>query len=311
MKEQLGGRMAEVVLDDTYGALLKELLFSGERSYQTFLEHWLGNVEEVSAAISAHLQKTYGDEIVLQLTRAGLAQIPVHPQYNVAFAFLSDIWSAAAKESDVKIDRDLLKKASDKMRRIENGYDQSYIAEPGTFAEPDGGAIAIPPTLHTPVADETKLEPGIYVSATGIPGLERIFTGAAKLGLRLYSNDPASVIGSQKALPTAIGNPAIRFQFARAGWGAIWTSLLCGTPLVLAPYDESDDPEIFFNTRRVEELGIGVIYKNQTIEQLLQQTAATLPRMQECRNGLQKRFGTLDGIAYAAQKIAADVLQKA
>ena len=74
--------------------------------------------------------------------------------------------------------------------------------------------ILVPPITSLPHGDPGGIsEKGIYVTITGIPGLERLYEEARKLGLTLYSNDTEAVKGSIKALPYAVQNEKIIFQF--------------------------------------------------------------------------------------------------
>ena len=139
------------------------------------------------------------------------------------------------------------------------------------------------------------MENGIYVTIAGIEGLERLYQEARQLGLKLYSNDTKAVVGSEKALPYVIPNPAIQFQFARAGFGSTWLSMLCGTPLVVPQFDPTDDPEIYFNNITVEQTGIGIIYRGQPLADILAERERIRANCEAMRKKIIARWGTLDG----------------
>ena len=273
---------------------------------------WLECVDDVSEEIQAYLNKAYGDAMVMQLARAPFAHIPTTPAYYTSFAFLSDIWKEAMGNEDIAIDDALLARAAEKMGKMGAVYDQHFLNEPGTFsgAPKEHGQQLIPPMLVPPEKDTMKMEEGIYVTATGIPGLERLFADIQKLGMNLYSNNPKIVPGATQAPPSIITNPAIKLHFARSGWSAVWMSLFTTTPLILAPYDKHDDPEIYFNNRTLEELGIGMVYTGQSLKALFQEAEPMIKRMEKYRTALLERFKTLNGITFTAEKIVTHFLQK-
>lgn len=296
MKEELGTTMDRIVLDEMYGSLLKELLYRNE-SYESFLRRWLAHVEPVSVSINEHIQKTYGDAITLHLARSPLAQIDVAPAFNVSFAKISEILSKAIGIADIAVEDELLAEAAKKMKEIESSFTH-FIAVPGTL-----NTGSIPPTMHEPVIDTAPMEDGVYVSVTGIPGRETLFKSLENLGRKIYTNKPDVFQNAEYAPPSVIGNPAVKLQVARSGWSAVWRSLLTTTPLILTPYDPSDDPEIYFNNQILEQLGIGMVFKGQSLEELEEAGNAIRSRMEAYNNELKNRFGILDGITYLAQKI--------
>ncbi|MBX9907073.1 hypothetical protein K2X96_04235, partial [Patescibacteria group bacterium] len=145
---------------------------------------------------------------------------------------------------------------------------------------------------------------GIFVTITGIEGLERLYAEARALGLKLYSNDTDAVAGSVKALPHVIPNPAIAAQFARAGWGSIWLSMFCGTPLVVPQFDATDDPEIYFNNLAVEGLGIGIVYKGQPLADIIREGAAMRAQSEKISADILGLWGTLNGNDVCARLFA-------
>jgi UDP:flavonoid glycosyltransferase YjiC (YdhE family) len=128
---------------------------------------------------------------------------------------------------------------------------------------------------------------------------------------KIYANDVSKLRNAVQATPDVLAHPSIVAHVARAGWGSIWLSILTGKPLVVPPYEADEDPEIFFNIQRIEELGIGMVFAGQPPSELLAEVPRMRARMEELRKTLRKRFGTLDGIGYAARKIVEDLLQKA
>ena len=116
--------------------------------------------------------------------------------------------------------------------------------------------------------------------------------------------------GSVKALPHVIPNKNILFQFARSGWSSVWLSMIVGTPLVVPDFDPGDDPEIYFNNRAVERLGIGAIYRGEPLETILKKREAIREASAKLVAAIKSRWGTLNGTAHVAKLIVADFLER-
>ena len=169
--------------------------------------------------------------------------------------------------------------------------------------------IVVPPIAPPPQPNNDSIEKGIFVTITGIPGLERLYADAKRLGLKLYSNDTEAVPSSAHALPHIIPNKHIMFQFARSGWSSVWISMISGTPLVVPDFDAHDDPEIYFNNRAVEELGLGIIYRGQPLEEILAQAETIKQSSAAIKQQVLDKWGTLDGNRYCAKMFVEDFLR--
>jgi hypothetical protein len=295
MQEEFGNR-DEIILDETYGEILKPLFYDGT-SFASFLQHWIETTDQVSSDVQTHLQNTYGD-IAMEIARAPLMSTGVTPAYCTLFANLSDIWERSIGIPEINIDDAMLQEATAKMKALEESYALRLICEPGTFSEQESTEASIPLTASVSAVEKVP-EQGIYVSVSGIEKL------SVKLNTdkTIYSNTPERITRSTKASPNCIGSANILAQFSRAGWGAIWKSLLTSTPLFVMPYDENDDPEIYFNNQKVVALGIGRIYHNEPLDALQEEMVTMKKSMDSYRESLEKRFGTLQGAQVAAKKI--------
>ena len=336
MLEEFGEHEAahpgEILLDRRLGELLGRVFYSGERSYEVALSQWVEQGSALSEEAGIYLSGEFGCEdlagnsrpthggsnIVLELARSPRVVFGVAPVYSVTFGHTSEILEHALAEprSALALDRRLVERAIPFARQIETRAAFHGLAEPSTFSyladrKPRYPTeVAIPPTISPPKPSAEPLAEGIYVTITGIPGLERLYAEARRLGLKLYSNDPAAVPGSVYLSPHLIPNPAIKLQFARSGWGSVWLSQLAGTPFVTPAFDPADDPEIYFNNRCIEELGLGVVYRRQPLTDMLREAERLRPGIEERNRALRERLGTLDGNAYAAGLIAARYLGK-
>ncbi len=285
--------------------------------------------EDASRASRAHLsgplevETLAGDKltldgraIALELNRSPRVRYDVAPAYSTTFGYVADILERALTlpPGTVDVDRKLLERGTAFADRIERAQALHCMAYPATFSfSPDYsdryGATLVPPTTNLP---EPATEPppghGIYVTVTGIEGLERLYAEARALGLALYSNDPATVAGSVRAPPSTVASSSIRLHFARAGWGSLWLSLLLGTPVLVPRYDASDDPEIYFNNLALTELGFGIVYDGQPLSEVLARAPACEARAARLRDEIVGRFGTLSGNQVCAKLLVAQFL---
>ena len=310
LKEALGGRMEDVILDKIYGALLAPLFYSKE-PYAIYLKRWIDLVDTQSALIRDHLQKTYGDAIALELHRSPRMKLNMAPTFALTFGWQTDILTQAKGNPEIEIPEVLLDHAISKFQSIESSFQKTFITDPGTFSHIPNFQFSpeqsrkvnsqfIPPTIPSPQPTTRPMEQGIYVTVTGIPGLERLFVDVKSLGMTIYSNDPGE---AKKTLPDVIGNPAIKLHFARSGWSSIWLSLLTETPFIATSWDPKDDPEIYFNNQCIEALGIGTVYHGQSFEELIDEGEKQKIQMQALRSGLQRKYGTLNGTTMASAVI--------
>jgi len=312
----------EILLCARLGEILKTI-FYGDNTYEQALRIWADKFNEVNLAatnylkgdievedLDGHKKVVSGGNIALELSRSGRVKYGLPFSCGVSFGHVSEILKNTLTVSmeEIAVDRDLVRRVIPLAEEIENQQELLAIAHPGTFSylanrHPYGKEILIPPTIYPPVPNSNDIVAGIYVTITGIPGLERLYQEAQQLGLKVYSNDSKTVPGSEKLLPHVVPNPKIKFQFARSGWGSVWLSQLSGTPLVMPDFDPKDDPEIYFNNRCVEKLGLGVVYRGQGLAELIDQAEGLKPALKTFNQKLLDQFGTLDGNRYAAKLI--------
>lgn len=303
-----------LLLDRKLGELLGSVFYA-DSTYEEALRKWVATADKVSGAIGEHLSgpievETLGGEkmvvdgrdIVLELNRSPRIRYGVAPSYSTTFGYIADILEAAlqAPAGAISADKELLHKGAALADSIEGSQDLNLMAYPATFSwKPEYrdryGAMLVPPITDVVRSHQEPMEEGLYVTITGIPGLERLYQEARELGLKLYSNDTEAVEGATKALPHVIPNPAIKLQFARSGWGSVWLSMFCGTPIVVPQFDPADDPEIYYNNQAVEGLGIGIVYRGQPLKEILSRSDAVRAAQKKVREELIARAGTLNG----------------
>lgn len=337
----------EILLDPVLGAELKRVYY-GDGTYASALERWLSISPEVQERIARHLhagrisvETLEGgsihvdmEDIAVELNRSPRVRFGVSPSYMVTFGYIEQILEAAVTHECIAIPEALARRGASLARSVEAAQRMRAIAYPGTFS---GGAEYCPQysgELLTPphssqyerlqslgrvprsaarvvctIAYEGPVAGnGVYVTVTGIPGLDRLYREVRELGIALYSNVPEEVPGSTHALPDRIFDADILFQFARAGWGSIWLSMLVGTPIVVPEFDADDDPEIFFNNQMIEQLGIGVVYRGQSIREILLACASAAERCRVLKQEIVRRWGTTDGNVVSARYFVDDFL---
>ncbi len=316
----------EILLDDTLGDLLRSV-FYGDNTYAEALAEWSANVRAISSEAQKHLsqprialQTLRGErveidprKIVLELNRSPRIRYDVAPSYFTTFGYIEEILKGARRvgRQCINIDPHAIEKGIDAARWVESAQNMRAVAYPATFSGSDlyeswyADEILTPPIRPIPLENKEALGKGIFVTITGIPGLEELYKEAQDFGLLIYCNDMEAVPGSIRALPHIIPNEHVVFQFARSGWGSVWLSMMCGTPIVVPEYDPKDDPEIYFNNKMVEELGIGIIYRGQPLKEILSMRETVQKKCATMRERILARWGTLDGNQYCA-KIFAD-----
>ena len=329
MSENFGAHAAaypdEILLDAKLGGILKRVFYTGERRYEETLRAWVESASRVSNEAEKHLLGTFevetlgakkrvvsGRDIVLELNRSPRIRYGVAPSYSTTFGHVAEILESAhaAGRKAIDINPESLKKGATLADVIEGRQDINCMAYPATFSwrrdykSRYKGEVLVPPITDLPQKSDGPLDEGIYVTITGIEGLERLYGEARALGLKLYSNDPKAVEGAVKILPEVIPNPAIKFQFARSGWGSVWLSMFCGIPIVEPEFDPTDDPEIYLNNIAIEEMGIGIIYRWQPLQSILAESERVRQKQKEMREAIFKQWGTLNGNEVCAKLFA-------
>ena len=303
MQEEFGDR-PEIIFDEKLGDILRSVFYAGG-NFQDYLKKWAQLVKEASAKAHEYLAKTYGKDIVVELSRSPRLRYNIAPAYFTSFAYLSEIY-----------ERSRLKDAAKVADWVERDYKIHCLSYPGTFAFlKDRQArykteVETPPIMKLPKENNEKIDSGIFITVSGISGLENLYVEAGWLGMKIYTNDSKAIPGGIKALPDLVANSNIKLHFARSGWGSVYLSLFSGTPMIVPEYDPSDDPEIKFNNQTIEKLGIGIIYRGQSLEQLLKESELVKENMRKVQEDILKRWGTLDGNQYCAKIFAKDFFKR-
>ncbi len=322
MLEEFTDQADNIFLDKQLGDILNTVFYN-EKGYEDSLRMWIENYEEKSREAQLYLKGTLSTEtlsgkkveingkyIEIEINRSPRIKFGIEKSFGVTFGCTSEILKKVLDlpHDIVSIDRNLVRKAIPISEELEKNK-LTFISYPGTFSYLNQEKnIETPPTITIPLVNQEKFERGVYVTVSGIPGLDDLYKKVGELGLKLYSNDPSKVPGSTKLSPHAIGNPNIVAQFARSGWGSVHLSQLQSVPLIVPDYDPKDDPEIYFNNKCIEELGLGIVYRGQNPEKLICAAEVLCPRVQMLNGSLLEKFGTLDGANYCAKLIVNSII---
>ena len=331
MREEFTRHADEIFLDGELGKILGSVFYGGN-TYEEALIRWFKNVKHVSRKANEHLSggkigmvglsdkpRTVDPKgIVLELNRSPRIRYDIAPSYSTTFGYVADILDGvkSVPSNMVAVRRDLVDKGIAAAHWVEARQTMHAVAYPAAFSwradyQPRYPTeVLTPPMLRPYPPNGEHIEPGIFVTITGIPGLERLYADAKRLGLRIYSNDADAVPGSIRMLPHVVSNKNILFQFARSGWSSVWLSMISGTPLVVPDFDPKDDPEIYFNNAAVEELGIGAVYRGEPLETMLARAPGIKLASANICGEVLSRWGTLDGNRYCAKIFADDFLKK-
>jgi len=338
MEENFGDiirkRPYELLFDPKMGELLKPLLYNGAGSYEESLRYFLKNHKKVQDNVRSYLQNgvtVYSfsgvkidvkkEDIDMEVNRCPQLNMGIEKSYYTGFDYISKVLEHSLKDDGVEIDEELIKKCIPIYRDIEKNQTLHFIAEPSIFSylgdreKKYETEITTPPNTnqiryfsYTPIHED--VQEGVYVTVTGIPGLEHLFEDIQKMGLRVYTHRPELVPGSRLAPPDIITHENIKFHFARSGWGSLWLSLMTGTPFVTPPYHKGDDLEIYFNNKCIEHLGFGKVYQNEhTMDDLIKYSDEYQKNIRKIKDGLMKKYNTLNGVRYTAEKIVDHFLQ--
>lgn len=319
----------EILFDPVLGQILKENFYGEHQSYAASLEAWISKYKNSSHTAKKHLSSSIfvstitGQEkkidarnIVVELNRAPRLTYDVAPSYFTSFGYISKILREieTVPEHIISVDRDLVKRGVEVADVVETGHRIHALAYPGTFSELPyeplfSSEILTPPIAPLPKHSQEDLSKGLFVTTTGIPGLGSLYKDATRLGLKLYSNDIKAVPSSVFATPHIIPNTNTILQFARSGWSSVWISMISGTPLVMPAFDPTDDPEIYFNNRTVEALKLGLIYKQEPLEEILEKLPEITAACTDMSTKIKRKWGTLNGNQFCAERFVEDFLR--
>ena len=287
----------EVLLDRGQGKLLEKLMFKG-KDYSENLEflmreYWSVEVEtqrylegkgELSN-MNGEVREVDLRDCELQLGLNNRMQTSLPNQFSVSGGAgpFDEVLERAIVDESVRLDRGVMRDVLPIARRMIEGQKIIFSNEPGVFSY-DGdrvlnsNEVMTPPFVHPPNKSNIILpRRGIYFLMSGIDGIREsgMYDAVADLGMQIYAA-PFSINGlpekvrdnAIELVPAQINNPKIIAQYARSGWSEVWLSHLSEKGFMTPPHLKTDDPEIAFNLRGIEKLGLGVVVSDNPREDL-------------------------------------------
>jgi hypothetical protein len=320
----------ELLLDENLGGLLEPIFYNGE-NYEEWLRNFLANHKTAEEKIRAYLSdgitaknffgietKVEKNNIEMEINRCPIVDFGIRPSYYTSFAYYSDILSRSLKEDAIAVSDELIRKGIEHYESIEKKQALHFIADPATFSYLNEMPRKYDTETYTPPNSSQSLQypfyryarKGVYVTVTGIYGMEHLFEELHNTGFNIYTHKPGRIPFSIRATPSIMSRRNIKLHFARVGWGSAWLSFFSKTPLIAMPYHTADEPEVFFNNICVEKLGIGKVFRGEHINELLKFGEEYQKNIAGIGKKLMDKYGTLEGVEYTARRIVSHYLNK-
>jgi hypothetical protein len=313
----------ELLLDENLGKLLESIFYNGG-SYEDWLRNFLAGHKKAEEKIHAYLSggikaksfsgietKIKKNDIEMEINRCPIVDFGIRPSYYTSFAYYSDILSRSLKEDAIAVSDGLLEKGIEHYEAVEKKQTLHFIAEPSTFSYLSELPRKYNTETYTPPNSNQSLKnpfyryarKGVYVTVTGIYGMEHLFEELHNTGFNIYTHKTGRIPFSRRSVPNIISRKNILLHFARVGWGSAWLSFFSRTPLIAMPYHAADEPEVYFNNICVEKLGIGKVFRGEHINELLEFGEEYKENVASISRELMIKYGTLNGVEYTARKI--------
>ncbi len=320
LKEEFGGKKDLIFLDEALGELYKQVLFQNGR-FDEHLAKLAENQARIQEGIRDHLTREFhanslsdgskrdfsGRDVVMDIN-AGSRFLATTDSYYLFPTLLSELLEATAN-SGLPFEANIMATVQKNAADMENAYRKTFLPEIHTFSYnktyPTEGKTFTPPLKHLATPSEDIPDEAIYVMASGTGAeVDTVAKSAQELGLRVYHSPFVQIEYGTAALPDVIYHPNIVAVFGRMGWGTGWISQQSETPFIVVPYQYPDDPEINFNIKTLKDKRLGVVYEGQ--KDIVKQALEVTGDIRKINSAIVEKYGTNDGIDYAAGKIVED-----
>lgn len=242
-----------------------------------------------------------------------------HPAFYTTIGLFSDLLKYAAEVNPRYNDTELQKVVQaciSEGREIEASQTLLMVSEPAALTYKghcNSKEIWIPPFIRPPAGSTETLKEGVYLNVSGIESVQKQIVALAKpfldAGYAVYypPSYKQGIEGGIEKAPVEKGvsifsNPAIIAAVGRMGWSSVWEPMMNSSPFITYEYDNKEDPEMHHNVKTLEQLGLGVVMKTGDEPQAVMEKALALkPGIKQYLEQLKQRYGTLNGIEYAAR----------
>lgn len=157
---------------------------------------------------------------------------------------------------------------------------------------------------------------GVYVMFSGTDSATEANRSLVKVakeaGIDVYTSPWENVEGAIKMPPEIISDENMVAILGRSGWGTGWQAMQLELPWLVAPYQEGDDPEIYFNNQTIQALNLGreIGKSGITVEELTRLASSVSPGLGGLNIQINERFGTNNGIDFISKEIFQDLIRK-
>lgn len=331
LREEFPSNLSQIFMSEELGAILKQTQF-GQAGYQDHMEEVAEKQPKVYEEVLAFFEKPFiatslsgetreffpaGRRLELNAGANVVASQPGERKTHFYFpVILSELVAATMEDPTINFtyDQDTMERVRRIAQEFEKTYSTTQLGYVHTLSfEEDystGGKIFTPAPKKAKEPPNIDLENGIYIMASGSGiGVETVVNQAKRLSQEGYEIVSPPWIHRRlqigiAATPDVIFHPGIKAVIGRAGWGILWDAQKAEKPFADIGAGEYDNPEIRFNRRTIQKLGLGDAFslRRGFIEGLveLSPNIASLNRQIARDLSISEDY---DGERYAAEKI--------
>lgn len=310
-----------LLIDKKYGKLLSVLEYRHE-SYEQYMKRYISKYDHIFGKIKEHFKGAvsardmsgkrhiiHESEILFEISNLPRCQPLLKDSYYIGITLTSKILSEAKKHCSW-INPKLLDSMERIMKSNESLFSKRIILKPGTFPKEEYEDVMFSPFIEPRLKPNNEnIEKGIFITVSGIDGMKRLFKGIEKFGLKIYIATFSKLkIKAEKKDPKILSNKNILYHFARNGWASVKRSIYTETPLIMPKYENWDDPEIFFNERRILQEGWGIVFDSEEDpETILKNAGKCIQNYKKFKSKIRKEFNMINGPRYCAEIIIKDL----
>lgn len=331
--------------DEEFGSILKQIMFgSGDFSHHLNqvnthyddVERMLNNRFHIDAESFTAKSLTTNEStqlspknIIGAIDVGNRVSLKVPHRYFAFPEVLSRVLHESMQHPELGFSESEMKKLVDRMLRVEAAYSQVFIPWVSTFSYQNATDLNSQPQsidgrlrMYTPAMKagiengNGDVDPGVYIMMSGtgsaIEANKSLMKAVHEAGIKAYSPPWEKIEGTEKMPPSVMADENIMAIMGRSGWGTGWQVMQLEKPWLVAPYQQGDDPEIYFNNKTIEALRLGKIIGSEGIsgDELKSLARKISPGLHSLNDAVRKKFGTTNGIEYIAEHIFKDMVLK-
>ncbi|MFH1637434.1 MAG: hypothetical protein ABIB71_03345 [Candidatus Woesearchaeota archaeon] len=259
---------------------------------------------------------------IVRTTKHDTSHDDNYPMFYTTIGLFSEMLENAAdvmpRYKDAEL-RKIIRSCINEAEKVEMSQEILMIAEPSAMTYKERNMekweCTIPPFIRPPSGSTEEIGEGVYLNISGIKSVQEQMVALAKpfleAGYAVYypPSYKEGIEGGIEKAPVENGisifsNPGIITAVGRLGWSSVWEPNMNGSPFITYEYSDKEDPEMHHNVRTLEKFGLGLVMKAGDDPLEVMETALALrPRIKEYYDRLRNKYGTLDGVNYAANLV--------